>query len=66
VVEALAEDLLLKQEFFKQLDRLLLAPARWPQIRNRLEILGDEEALLLSGPLNAPVLQRAGLSDANN
>jgi predicted dehydrogenase len=42
-----------------------LAPARWSQIRNRLEILGDEGALLLSGPLNAPVLQHAGLADAN-
>ena len=42
-----------------------VAPARWAQIRNRLEVLGDEGALLLSGPMNVPVLQYAGLGEAN-
>jgi predicted dehydrogenase len=42
-----------------------LAPARWGQHRTRLEILGDEGALLLSGTAFAPVLQYAGLTDAN-
>ncbi|MBV9595648.1 MAG: Gfo/Idh/MocA family oxidoreductase [Chloroflexi bacterium] len=42
-----------------------LAPARWGQHRTRLEILGDEGALLLSGPASAPVLQYAAVTDAN-
>jgi predicted dehydrogenase len=42
-----------------------LVPARWAQIRTRLEIVGDQGALLLSGPANAPVLEHAGLVDMN-
>jgi predicted dehydrogenase len=36
-----------------------LTPARWGQHRNRLEIIGDEGALLLDGPAGSPVLQHA-------
>jgi predicted dehydrogenase len=53
-------------EFWSGLSAITqFAPARWRQHRTRLEILGDEGAPLLSGPANAPVLQHAGISEAN-
>jgi predicted dehydrogenase len=53
-------------EFWSGLSAITqLAPARWGQHRTRLEILGDEGALVLSGPAFAPVLQHAGLTDTD-